>query len=382
MLRRSFVLSALAAPSPRSPLPPFSWKTVPVFGHMGKRDSHLTSQEAAALARFPMVSVEKSHAIGAGVSCEQGIYTAARQIKEHNPKTQVYFYLNLVINWPNYDASKTFDAHPDWHLKAASGKPVTFRDRPIYDLSNPEMRDWWSDTVAAAMKQAPLDGVFADAVPKISMLEAQNRKLWGDAKYEAVERGLRDLLAMTKRKIGPGKVLLINGLRGETKLWADGGARYLEYVDAAMVEHFAGVSGIDAAGRLRPEVVDADYELMRVAAAKGKMLHVKAWPAFTKGFPDTSKWPDAYSERARLAREEIEFPLAAFLIGAQENCYFGYAWSYGLMDGWTEWYPEFDRPLGPPRGPAKKSGWSYTREFEHARVEVDLSREWGKIVWA
>ena len=91
--------------------------------------------------------------------------------------------------------------------------------------------------------------------------------------------------------------------------------------------------------------------------------------------------PKSQQERERLARAEIEFPLAVFLIGAERGCYFGYSWGYDEKEGWLQWYPEYDRPLGAPKGPARKTGWHYQREFEHARVEVDLTREWGRIEW-
>ena len=50
---------------------------------------------------------------------------------------------------------------------------------------------------------------------------------------------------------------------------------------------------------------------------------------------------------------------------------------YGAFD----WYPEFDRPLGPPKGEAKRDDWTYHREFEHASVFVNLDKETAKITW-
>jgi hypothetical protein len=381
MLRRTFLMAPAALAGSGARLP-FSWDRVPVYGHLGRHDAHFSLEQAAFLARhYPLVTIEKSQARGAGASCEEGIYRASRQIKEINPDVKVLFYLNLVIDWPGYEASKVFDAHPEWRLRDRNGAPVDFNNRPRYDLSVPAMREWWSDTVANAMTKAPLDGVFADAIPKIAMAEAANRKLWGDAKYEAVERGLRDLLRMVKRKIGPDRMLQANGVRGLLSAWSDGGARYLDYVDSMMMEHFAGVSGIGPDRRLRAEMVEADFELMRAAAAKGKQVFVKAWPAFTKGFPDTSGFPKTQAERVELAQRQLEFPLALFLLGAEPGCFFGYSWGYDEKSGWLDWHPEYDRPLGAPKGRARKNGWRYSREFAHARVEADLERETGRTLW-
>lgn len=47
----------------------------------------------------------------------------------------------------------------------------------------------------------------------------------------------------------------------------------------------------------------------------------------------------------------------------------------------AEAYPEFDKPLGEPKGDATRGGWTYTREFEHASVVVDLEKKTAKIDW-
>jgi hypothetical protein len=44
-------------------------------------------------------------------------------------------------------------------------------------------------------------------------------------------------------------------------------------------------------------------------------------------------------------------------------------------------YPEFERPLGPPKGDATWQGLTATREFVHASVRVDLARQTASIDW-
>jgi hypothetical protein len=107
----------------------------------------------------------------------------------------------------------------------------------------------------------------------------------------------------------------------------------------------------------------ADLALISNAGREGKIVIVKGWPGFS--------WMDARrdnaTEKLREARSAIKFPLACFLIAAEKYSYFCYSWGYHHNDGGLAWYPEYDKPLGPPRGPARRDGWIYTRQFERAK---------------
>ena len=48
---------------------------------------------------------------------------------------------------------------------------------------------------------------------------------------------------------------------------------------------------------------------------------------------------------------------------------------------WLKDFPEYDKLLGIPRGPAKKDGYIYTREFEQASVWLDIENEKARIKW-
>ena len=79
--------------------------------------------------------------------------------------------------------------------------------------------------------------------------------------------------------------------------------------------------------------------------------------------------------------ERLTFPLACFLVAAEQNCFFCYTWGYTEKEGTFDGYPEFDRPLGPPQGEAKRTGWIYQREFVHASVLVNLETKTARIDW-
>ena len=72
-----------------------------------------------------------------------------------------------------------------------------------------------------------------------------------------------------------------------------------------------------------------------------------------------------------------------FLIAAEKHSYFFLKESYDAKrsNAWMTVHPEYERPLGAPKGPAVQSGYSYTREFAHASVRLDIEKEAGEIVW-
>ena len=140
-----------------------------------------------------------------------------------------------------------------------------------------------------------------------------------------------------------------------------------------MIEHVAHF------GSASKEDIAADLETVKIAGRKGKLVVVKAWPGFT--WLDKEMMQRPHAELAKLAAERLTFPLACFLVAAQPQSYFCYTWGYRENQGAFDWYPEFDRPLGPPRGEAKREGWKFTREFQHATIFVNLEQLTARIDW-
>jgi dienelactone hydrolase len=347
--------------------PGFNWDRVPLYIHFGQRTGALTDAQVAFLAsRSRFITLEKSHGIAVHGSTEKGIADTARRLKRCNPEVKVLFYFNAFINWPGYDAFKTY--RPEWTLRTADGRVVTHPSAtPRPDPSNAEFRAWWSEVVAAAHRAAPLNGVFVDALPQ-ALSPGLAREV-GDAKAKAIVQGLREMIALTKRKLGPGPCIIANGLRTtsfrEVLDW--------EGIDYVMIEHFGGFA-TDG-----PADIKADLDSIALAAAKGKGVIIKGWPGFNWRDNEMMKRPQ--SALLDLARERITFPLACFLIGAQPGSWFGYSWGYTEGTGSLESYPEFERRLGPPKGHAAWNGLTATREFTHASVWVDLAAKQARIDW-
>ena len=177
------------------------------------------------------------------------------------------------------------------------------------------------------------------------------------------------MITVTKRKLGPDRIVLVNGLRGtdfrEILDW--------EGIDGVMIEHFG------AFNSAQPEDIKADLDSVALAADKGKFVVVKGWPGFNWLDREMMKRPHA--ELLKLARQRITFPLACFLVSAQPGSHFCYSWGYTNTDGMLDSYPEFDRRLGPPKAAAAWEGLTATREFPHASVWVDLAKKEARINW-
>lgn len=345
----------------------FSWDRVPLYLHFGKRTAALTEAELDFVARTSgFVALEKGHGASTFGSTEAGIAATARELKRRNPAIKVLFYFNAFINWPGYDALERY--RPEWTLRNAAGEVVTHPSgTPRPDPSNPAMREWWAATVAEAIASGPLDGVFVDALPQ-AIAPGLARQV-GAEKARAIVAGLRAMIQLTKEKIGPDRIILANGTRThdfrEILDW--------EGLDGVMIEHFGGFH------TAKPEDMKADLETIQLAAAKGKFVVLKGWPGFN--WLDKEMMAKPHAELLRLARANLEFPLACFLVAARPGSFFCYSWGYVHQHGMLDPYPEFARPLGAPRGDAAWSGLTATREFEHASVWVDLAEKRGRIEW-
>jgi dienelactone hydrolase len=356
-----------APPRVTTTFPGFSWDRVPLNLHFGKRSADLTDAEVNFVASHSnLIALEKSHGLAEHGSTEAGIADSARRIIQRNPAAKVLFYFNAFINWPGYDAFKTY--RTEWTLRDTAGQVVTHPSgTPRPDPSNAEFREWWSEVVAKANRSAPLGGVFIDALPQA--LTPALAKQVGEEKARAIADGLREMLALTKRKLGPDRVVLVNGIRTidfrEILDW--------EGIDGVMIEHFG------AFKTESPTEIKADLDSIALAAAKGKFVVIKGWPGFNWLEKEMMQRP--YAELLQLARERLTFPLACFLVAAQPGSHFCYSWGYTDRHGMLDAYPEFDRPLGPPKAAAQWQGFTATREFAHATVWVDLATKQARIVW-
>ena len=58
------------------------------------------------------------------------------------------------------------------------------------------------------------------------------------------------------------------------------------------------------------------------------------------------------------------------MLGMEAGSYFGSGLHWDDI-GWHTWWPEYDRPLGKPFGGYRRSGYIFTRSFQHVDVSAN-----------
>ena len=370
VLQISLLLSAAAAAHANDGLAAFSWDRVPLYAHLGVGDGLKPDQCKFLADRFRLIAFTGGRVTRGSV--EPNIAAAARAVKRCNPKAKVLFY--WAADMPKHQWKLSNATFPDGGYlrvrKRAGRKTLTF------DVSRQDVRDWWSNIAAKAVRDYACDGIFVDGATAGTPGGPWSRLL-GKEKAAAMDAGVFAMLKAARKKMGPDKLIIFNPLHGHDEKHRPLGERYLPVTDGAMMDDFDRAANVRQQSK---EYMANTLELMHKAAQGGKTIVFKAWPGFT-WWSDKEMMKKPHAEQHRVARERITFPLACFLVGAGPNCYFCYTWGWLGEYGTFDWYPEFDKPLGPPKGKAVRKGWTYRREFAHASAFVDLEKKTAKIDW-
>ena len=362
-------------------MPEFSWDRVPQYMHIRKA-KNFTEDEIKYLATFPLVTFEKTTGSETYQSTEDGTLAAAKAVKEINPSTKILYYRNVIVHYGTYKANAEIEKVPEAFLVGKNGKTTLIRNKfEAYDLSDPQLREWWVDNAKQLCIDPLIDGVFLDGIIKVLSAGYLKRDI-GEEKKVAVLDGYKTMMSETRQAIGPDKIMLANVLRVGVP---DSGLEAIKQFDGSYIENFEGSGDKEA----KQKYLATGIEAFQRAAREGYMI------AFTAGLSELNTDegdlnPEKTDEiRKGLGENEdyskrFNYLLALFLVCAEKHSYFlahdGYV-ANKKNKTWMTRPPEFDRPLGPPKGPAVQDGYIYTREFAHAKVRVDIENEVGEIEW-
>ena len=187
----------------------------------------------------------------------------------------------------------------------------------------------------------------------------------------------------TRKMLGPQKLMVANILRAR---FPDSGLSYIKVLDGSYIEGFEG-----AVGMSKKDYVAQGIRDFQKAARQGSII------AYTCGLggnqQDADETPRSAARnnnpvsnpvrRGGDVKSRFNYQLAIFLICAEKYSYFDLKDGYDAKTSktWMTHPADYDRPLGPPKGPAVRNGYTYTREFEYANVFLDIEKEEAEITW-
>ncbi|TWT91240.1 putative glycoside hydrolase [Neorhodopirellula pilleata] len=360
---------------PQDLFPKFSWDTVPTYYMFGHMDHSLSPEQVSFIAeRTDFLCIEKSHGRGEFGAADLGAKHEAAALKKANPDLKVLFYFNSAYAWPYTSYSKEFTqqgikSKPELKEFLLSdpktGELASHHGGVLmFDILNPEFREWWIETVAKGVKESGCDGVFVDQMHG-------NARLRKDKTTE-IRRLMGDMMVTLKAQLGPEKLLLGNNACNEDAIFV------YPVCDAIMFENFADV-------HWNKEQLLADWNGMLRNAREGKVSVFRLGvEGYGRGYLRSITREKKLKVMPQRSREKLEYALASYLIGAQPYSYFMYSWGWTLADGALVDYPELRKPLGPPTAAYHRTtpkGWEFTREFEHASVWVNTETRQSKITW-
>lgn len=165
----------------------------------------------------------------------------------------------------------------------------------------------------------------------------------------------------------------------------DAGLGYLDSFDGTYIEGFDVVVGKDT----EAELVAKGIAALQQAARAGKIV------AMTLGLgesaADDTRIDDtrAHVDGLEAMEDRVNYLIGLFLVCAERYSYLyvhdGYSAELRrgecLSKVWLKRFPQYDKPLGPPLGPATRNGLVYTRRFKHVDVSVDLEKKQARLDW-
>ena len=206
----------------------------------------------------------------------------------------------------------------------------------VFDVSKPEVCKWWLKICLNATKYANGDGCYCDSSTKINttftpQLSPRKEKAWNE--------GLLNLTREVQEALGDDNLLI-------------GKVANQSYVKAVQIEGFRASNN--------------SIQSLLLGAQVGQVMQAHV-PVNVPCSGDLTDY------------------IAAFLIGAGEYAYFGCGHWYAEGDDTTPliWHPEYDKPLGAPKGPAQYNAGVWTRSFASGtEATFDTKTNKGTINWA
>ena len=376
-----------------------SWDTVgDVMAMHGKYKDAPTAADVAFVAQhYATVTTGTacSDTVNTTHTIEQSVLAVAAQIKAANPAVKMGMYWRSDFALELADCSGfagEWAAHPEWRLRDDSGRLVGSKGHYYIDYSNPAAAAFFARvlvnvTRAVLPSGAPvLDFVYIDGDPgqsdttQIHPDISANRSL---ALVNAIYGCFGDIQRQLDAA-GHGQKIILNGM---DTAWS--AARHVATGAAgSMFDHWSILQFVNRTdGVFNATMMDQAFALV-AHNLTNVTTQIKGWPGpivrQRDQYPPNMPTPATPAQMQQLAAERFNSELALFLLVASEFDYWIYSAFWGFDDfvpGHPDstvpatFFPQARCPLGPPAGPyTRRPGtWTYTRDFAHAHVFVDLT---------
>lgn len=350
--------------------PKFSWDSVPRWLAVRNANAYSDEQISLIANNYQLVMLEKANQAGLE-TVDAGIKETAARLKAVNPDIKTIFYWNTQVHYTGYSSDAEYEENAsEWSTLNDNGSIYLFKD--IYywhDESVKGMRDWWVNFPVEVASDANIDGVFLDKMP-----EAAVDTLFVDG--EPVSDYI-NMINTLWESMPQDKLLMGNALRGER----DNGSRaVMEILDGSYLERWDYAYDFELPAQTTADAISLSMQLMREALAQGKFIN------FQTGSYSGEEGLDSYEDKLAYMQDNIDFPLAIFLIIAEENAFFSYQGSVNAIESAQEVWDcsdleELTRPLGAPLGDPTKDGYIYTRSYQYVDVWVDVESKEAKLTW-
>ena len=364
----------------KNKLPEFSWDTMPLYMHV-RKSTAFTNKEIKYLAKFPLITLEKTTGNKTFGSTEKGTFAAAKAIKKINPNTKILYYKNVVINWGSYKEDELFlKENPQAYLFNTSSEKVFMPNgrTGFFDISQEYVRDYWLNHIKKITKNSSIDGVFMDANIKALVPSFFKSKV-GVEKQKAVKTGYLSMMTALKSQLGYDNLLIANMIRVRPE-FEDSGREFLKYFDGSYLEGF----DKGGFGMTYEDYLAKGIEAVQKSAREGKVIAMsiglgKSLKGASSGIDDIR----ASLEINENTNKHLDYLLAIFLICAEKYSYVyphdGY--NSNTSATWLKTFSQYEKPLGKPLSFATREGYIYTRKFEHLDVWLDIENKTAKLNW-
>lgn len=361
-------------------LPEFSWDKMPLYMHL-RKNTAFTKDEIKYLAKFPLITFEKTTGSSSFGSTEKGTIEAAKAVKKINLNAKILYYKNVVINWGTYDEDELFlSAHPDAFLTNETGKKALMPNgrTGFFDISQEYIRNYWLNHVDKVTDSPFIDGLFLDANIK-ALVPGFFISRVGKEKQKEVMAGYHMMMDQLKTRLGKDNLLIANIIRVRPE-FQDEGRMYLKYFSGSYIEGFEH----ENFGMTYQDYLAKGIEAVQESAREGNVI------AMSLGIGEALKNAEAGIDDARKSlnenddfTERLDYLLGIFLVCAEKYSYIYPHDGYNSKTSsvWMKTFPQYEKKLGNPNGHAIRDGYVYTRSFEHLDVWLDIKNKKAKLTW-